>query len=134
MNKLCYYAHPMLSYDSTVEAADMELLKKLGFEVINPNSQIYQTQSELYVAEHGKGMEMDYFTNIVMKCDLVAFRGLVDGNIPSGVAKEIEAAWEAGIPVIELPVNLVKRMLNYPETKNYLYEIGFYKVKSRMKR
>lgn len=127
--KICYYAHPMLSYDSTVEEADVKLLESLGFEVINPNTQIHRVQLELYIAEYGKENVMDYFTAIVRKCDVLAFRTVPEAVIFSGVATEIKAAQEEGIPIIEIPSRLNMRMLNYPDTKEYLYETGFYKVK-----
>lgn len=45
-NKIrCYYAHTMTSYNSTIEKQDIELLKKLGFEVENPNQSKHQSGS-----------------------------------------------------------------------------------------
>lgn len=123
----CYYAHCMLSYDSTIEKKDIELLEKLRFEVINPNTPEISKGCNDYVAKHGKGNVMHYFEKIVSECDVIAFRSLPDGQIPSGVAAEVKAAISWGKMVIELPCSVNKRCQEYPETKEYLTEIGFYK-------
>jgi hypothetical protein len=124
-----YYAHTMISYDSTVEAVDISLLERLGFEVMNPNRKQYQDGVKAYIDAFGKERAMQYFINLINTCDALAFRSLPNGTILSGVAKEIEEAQEMGIPIIELPCNLKNRMLDYPDTKEYLREIGHYKVK-----
>lgn len=129
MKKLvCYYAHPMTTYGSTIETQDVETLEALGFEVINPNSPKYQQKCKDYIAEFGKVCVMDYFINIIKdQCNLVAFRALPDGRILSGVATEIWTAKHANMPIIELARSLDERSMNYPETKRYLTEAGHYK-------
>lgn len=123
----CYYAHTMISYDSTIEKQDLELLEKLGFEVINPNTEKIKKGCSEYIKMFGKEKVMDYFYDIVCQCDIVAFRSIPTGQILSGISRELEAALENNIPIIELPCNLKNRMQEYPETKNYLIELGFYK-------
>lgn len=125
----CYYAHTMVSYDSTIEQQDIELLEKIGFEVINPNSQSIKKGCKEYIEMFGKEKVMDYFYDIVIECDIVAFRGLPNGQILSGISAELQAAKEYDIPIIELPCNLTNRMQEYPETKEFLIELGFYKIK-----
>jgi len=133
MEKLkCYYAHTMTSYGSTIEKIDVELLEKLGFEVVNPNQPSFQTGCEAYAKKYGWDKVMDYFKKVISEeCDMVAFRSLPNGQILSGVAAEVDHAVTIGLPVIELPCSLKKRMLDYPETKQYLIELGHYKWKSK---
>lgn len=124
----CYYAHCMMSYNSTIEEQDIKTLVKLGFDVVNPNTPTISKECDDYTKVHGKENVMTYFEGIVIQCDMLAFRALPDGKIPSGVAAEIRIALKWGIPVIELPCSVESRCMNYPETKQYLTEIGHYKV------
>lgn len=129
MNKLkCYYAHGMLTYNSTIEEQDVKLLNFLGFEVINPNKKETQIACQQYAKVHGKDKIMDYFKLMVDDCDLVAFRGLPDNNLLSGVSIEIQHALDTNKPIIELPCSLTRRMLDYKLTKQYLTEVGYYKM------
>jgi hypothetical protein len=132
MKKLkCYYAHTMTSYNSTIEAQDIELLETLGFEVMNPNTDVHQQGCKDYAFTHGVSKVMNYFVEFIStQCDVVAFRALPNGQILSGVATEVDAAITLGIPVIELPCSVRKRMMDYSETKQYLIELGHYKVKA----
>lgn len=129
-NKLrCYYAHTMTSYNSTIEKKDIELLEKLGFEVENPNQPKHQKGCEQYAKLHGWDKVMDYFKKVIEEdCDMVAFRSLPNGQILSGVAAEVQHAISINYPVIELPCSVHKRCMDYPETKQYLIELGHYKV------
>jgi len=125
----CYYAHTMTSYNSTIEKQDIELLEQLGFEVINPNQEKYAIGCKNYADLHGWDKVMDYFCNIIRDdCDMVAFRSLPNGQILSGVAAEVAFALKIQIPVIELPCSLNTRFMAYPETKQYLIELGHYKT------
>ena len=113
MSKLkCYYAHPMLSYNSTIEQKDLILLEKLGFEVENPNQETHQKGCQDYAAKFGGDKVMDYFKLIVEDCELVAFRSMPNGEILSGVGVEVEHAININIPVIELPSNITRRTLD----------------------
>lgn len=123
----CYYAHTMLSYGSFIEKEDIALLEKLGFEVENPNQEKHQIGCQEYAKEHGKETVMDYFATVIDSCDLVAFRGNPDGSILSGVGYEIAYTKKIELPVIELPCRLHSRSMSYPETKEYLAEVGYYK-------
>lgn len=125
----CYYAHTMVSYGSTIEEQDINLLKFLGFEVINPSDPKISKECDEYIESFGKDNVMKYFENIINDCDVIAFRSSPDGSILSGIAAEIKHSLKIGIPVIELPCNLENRMKTYPETKKYLTELGYYKIK-----
>ena len=127
---ICYYAHTMLSYNSITEKKDIELLEKLRFKVIYPNTPIISQECEKYSNLHGKDKVMQYFRDYIREnCDMVAFRGNPNGSILSGVSQELEEALKIGLPIIELPCSLKSRMMDYPKTKEYLNDIGFYKTK-----
>lgn len=127
----CYYAHTMLSYNSTQELEDIKLLNDLGFEVINPNTPEIQEKVNDFVLLHGKNKVMSFFDEIISKCDLLAFRALPDGKILSGISSEITSAKNYNKPIIELPCSLISRMLDYSETKQFLIEIGHYKLNTK---
>ena len=116
--KKAYYAHCMALYDTPQEKRDLKTIKSLGFNVLNPNTKVHQNRCKL-----GPNT-MKYFTDLVRDCDLLIFRALPTGEIPSGVAKEIEAAQRQHKPIIELPHRVNIRMLDYKETVDYLVEVG----------
>lgn len=130
MKQICYYAHTMTSYGSTIEQQDVELLQNLGFEVVNPNTPNIQAECDDFIKTNGREHVMDYFKSLVENCDLVAFRAIPNGDILSGVAAEVQHALDWNIPVIELPCSLQARMMDYPETKQYLTELGHYKAEN----
>lgn len=114
-----YYAHCMSIYKTPQENRDMAALKTMF-----PNDKIYNPSEDVF-AEQGyqlKGME--YFTELVSNCDVLVFRALPDGQIPAGVAKEIDAAVDNNLVIIELP-SFYRRRLDVADTRAYLKEIGF---------
>lgn len=127
--KKCYYAHTMLSYNSTIEEQDIATLEKLGFEVLNPNQEWAQKECNEYAGKYGKEYVMQYFNTLIDQCDVVAFRSNPDGNILSGIASELKYTLAVNKPIIELPCSLEQRMWDYPKTKKYLIEVGHYKIK-----
>lgn len=110
-----YYAHSLSLYDTAQEARDIMTLKKMG-EVINPNSDEHQNGYKL--------SGMDYFDDVVAKCDALAFRAHPDGAIPTGVLKEINFAMNRYLPIIELPSGIERRSLTVSQTREYLRESG----------
>ena len=64
------------------------------------------------------------FIQLSKKAPIIAFRGLPDGRIPSGVAKEVNQAFLDGKPIIELPSGINKRGMSYEDTLEYLQEVG----------
>ena len=119
--KTIYYAHPMYLYGTPQEKRDIELLERLGFEVINPNSEPYisEYQKEIDEGRH----TMDYWTRLASACDAIAFRGNPDGSILSGVGAEITK--NSDMPIIELPSMIQNRIIKDVEvTRQYLKEIG----------
>ena len=111
-----YYAHPISLYGSMQEQRDIEALTALGFTVLNPNGAAHDKN----YATHG----MKYFEDLVSGCQALAFRAFSDGSIPAGIVKEINAAKEHGIPVIELPSALARRSLSVAATREVLRECG----------
>jgi len=113
---ICYYAHCKSIYNTPQEKRDIATLERLGFIVLNPNSPEYEAG--------WKEQGMDYAQVLLDRCYCIAFRGLPDGNIPCGVYTEIEMAEEREMPCFELPSRIRLRELSYPETVEYLMEVG----------
>ena len=112
-----YYAHCVQLYGSQQELRDIDLLKSLGFEVVNPNLPKHQS------GYNKKGM--DYFIeDILPYCDGCAFRALPDGSIPAGVGKEVKEMIRAAKPVIELPNFALRNWMDVADTRMYLHECG----------
>lgn len=122
MVKKVYYAHCIALYDTKQEERDVAMLKTLGFEVLNPNMPEHQIGCRKY--KDGSKNVMEYFTDLVRTCDVLAFRGLPTLEIPAGVAKEINTAILSEIPVIELPSRTGKRGLSIEDTRAYIREVG----------
>lgn len=109
-------------YDTPQEARDVELLADLDWEVVNPNCS--QIEALVTVAKSNGDVIMLLFKPIIEDCDVFAFRALPDGSISSGVAMEIQWAWDAGLEVIELPSAMTRRFLTHVQTTEYLLESG----------
>lgn len=119
--KKVYYAHPMYLYNKPQEVRDIKLLERLGFEVVNPNSEPYisEYQVEIDAGRHN----MDYWVKLARSCDLIAFRGNPDGSILSGVGAELKENIE--MDIIELPSMIKKRAITDVDiTRQFLKEIG----------
>jgi hypothetical protein len=68
---------------------------------------------------------MDYFVNLALSCSVGVFRAYPNGEIPSGVYKQITAMHEHQLPVIELPWGLMRRGIKDVEhTREWLRELG----------
>jgi hypothetical protein len=112
----CYYAHSTDSYDTNQEKDDVEALERIGFEVVNPNR---PGNDEAY-----RKFGMQFFYDMLLSVDCLAFRSLSDGKITAGVGGEVEAAMTSGKPVFELTdmARLRGRILSVEETRAYLKE------------
>lgn len=108
-----YYAHSISIYNTKQEERDIKTLELLGFEVVNPNKEIHQ--------KNYKSKGMDYFVELVKACDSIAFRSHPNGDIPTGIYKELQT----DKPIIELPSSINRRQLTVDETREYLKEVGF---------
>jgi hypothetical protein len=112
-----YYAHFIGIYNTKQEQRDMEMLQNIfpNYIIINPNIEEHQIGCK----ENG----MKYFEDIVKDCDLLVFRGCVNGKIPAGVHKEVQCAKNNNIPIIELPC-LINRAMSVDDTREMLMELG----------
>lgn len=119
-----YYAHCLAIYDTPQEARDMQTLFRLGFDPYNPNSPEVEAKITAHKAANPNGNYMEFFRSLVTGCDALVFRALPDGRIPAGVAKEIDYAREANMPVFELPSRILGRTIGVEETREYLREVG----------
>jgi len=112
-----YYAHFVGIYNTYQEKRDLDIINKLFINsgIINPNSEIH----ELEYRKSG----MNYFENLMKDCDLVMFRGCINGKIPAGVYKEIMYAINNNISVLELP-SFINRETSVSDTRQMLVELG----------
>ena len=108
-----FYAHCSAIYGTPQEERDLELLEKLGFTVINPNTEDNQNGY--------KKFGMEYSHELLKQSDLLVFRALPNGTIPAGIAQEIE--WTT-TPIIELPSFADRKILNVEQTRTWLKECG----------
>ena len=116
---LCYLAHPISEYGSVKQAKAIALIKRAGWDVLNPDTTAHQ---QAYQSAGGKGM--DYFIKLVKKCNALAFMRFPDGHIGAGVGKEMLTAFEMGIPVYEIDNGILvptskmpKNILSVDETR-----------------
>lgn len=111
-----YFARPINLYNTPQDVRDIELLIKLGFEVMNPNKE--------ELAERYKVEGMNVFFEAMNDCNVLAFRSFPDLKISAGVMKEIQRAIDINLPVIELPILTANRVLTVDDTRAYLMYIG----------
>lgn len=119
-----YYAHSMHLYGTKQELRDVDLLQKLGWEVLNPNMPETQQAVEDYRKKYGDERVMEYFFDLVEQCEIFAFRAHPDGKIPSGVGWELKTAIGLDKLIIELPSLFSTRILSIEDTREYLKLLG----------
>lgn len=119
--KTCYYAHCQTIYGTPQELRDITLLEALGFEVVNPSDVTIVEAYHRWLEENPNENKMGFWEQLAQEQDVLAFRALPDGRIPSGVYKEIQAF---DGPILELPFALVSREMTYEATKEYLRVSG----------
>lgn len=113
-----YYAHPISLYNSVQEKQDLQTLAAFCYKVVNPN----HPDIEKKYIESGKDWKI--FDDLVLGCEVLAYRTLPDGRITSGVWKEIRLALENNIAVIKLPDLESEVVMTKEETYEYLKEKG----------
>lgn len=121
---MVYYAHCLALYGTAQEKRDVELLERLGFTVFNPNNQMVEGLVR-DAKKNGDDVMEAVFKPLAQSAASLVFRALPDGSIPAGVAKEIDWALEAGVPVFELPSAVLSRVLSLEATREYLREVGY---------
>lgn len=115
--KKVYFARPISQYGNNQDKRDIELIRSMGFEILDPNSKFYE---EAY-----KSRGMSVFTDLVANCDGLIFRSFVDGTIGAGMVKEINTAKGLGLFVLELPTITSKRELSVEDTRTYINQLGY---------
>ena len=110
MGKL-YFAHPINTYGTPIEAACLLLIAELfpDFEVVNPSDQIHLDKvAELRKADPSANV-MPYFVDLVDTCDDVIVLPFGDGKWGAGVWAEAERIDRRGgaVWVINLKSNTV---------------------------
>lgn len=122
MNKsTVYYAHPMSWYGTPEEAADVAFLETQYAKVINPSSPEIVKEVSQYINSQGQENVMQYFASIIRdQADEVAFRRFRNGQIGSGVGRELFEAHIWNKPVHRLsggyPPFGLGLDTNYPST------------------
>ena len=123
-----YYAHPMFLYGTPQEKRDIETLKVLGFEVINPADyeEEFRSKRDISALETYDSRfnldPMSFWTDLACSCDALAFRAFPDGSIGAGIVEEIYSMRNK--PVVEIPSGIQKRSLTVNETREILTELG----------
>lgn len=123
MKKKIYYAHTMTTYYSQEETNAVELLKSMGYEVINPSDKKIVEGFELFKKENPAKSSMDYFLDVVKTCDLLAFSAVDGDKLTSGVVKEVLYALSTKMPVLEIhTIDSLnpERFMSLEETREYL--------------
>ena len=123
-----YYAHFIGIYNTKQEERDLQTLKILfpEAEIINPSNDQIQNDYRQFLASDRNSPStsaIDYFCDLVKTCDVLAFRGCVNGKIGAGIWKEIETAKAESMPIIELP-SYLDREMTVTETRQLLREFG----------
>lgn len=95
MKKL-YFAHPMNTYNSTVEKKALKIISSRfpDYEVVNPNGKTHQEACRL--------TSMEYFKLLVDYSDIVVALPLMDGSWGAGVFYELQIASQRKKKVYEI--------------------------------
>jgi hypothetical protein len=127
---LCYYAHPVTTYDFLIESNNIQLLENLGFEIINPSTP-KEIQEELQNRIHldGKFYNTEFFEHALSKCSILAFRFFPDKAIETDSTVEINEIFRYKLPIIELSQDIESCSLSNEEIITYLYQANFIKYK-----
>ena len=123
---IAYYAHFMGIYNTPQEERDLQIIKQLGWEVINPNvSEIQKEVDDFKKSSDDYDLMFDVvFLSKVKKADIFVFRGLPNGRIPGGVFKELKEAQKLNKIIVELPCGTIGRGMTGEETREYLRDMG----------
>lgn len=115
--KKAYYARPISLYNSHQDFRDIQIIKDLGFELLNPNKEELQSR---YKTEG-----MNVFLEAVKECNILFYRSFPDLKISAGVQKEIDEAIKNNCIILELPTLIENRVLSVEDTRNYLKYLGY---------
>ena len=91
-----YFAMPTTYYNDPKMEKDVELLEKLGYEAYVPNSPKDESEYKAHGMQHFFSLIANYGFNALF------FRSFANKMISKGVAGEIKAAFDVGLPVCEV--------------------------------
>jgi hypothetical protein len=115
-----YYAHCESTYGTPQEDHDVDMMGRVGINVMNPNSPEYQEQIQM-LKDYGRESEIPGFLlSLVDKCDSVIFRALPDGSISADVHQQILHAQDSNKTVLEMPTLEGRKVLTEQETRDYI--------------
>lgn len=107
-----YFAHPISSYNGAEEAAVIQELTRIGYDVVNPNAdehkQVVKTLQDQFNTEAAPKAAsphiMEYFVKVCNSCDVCAVMPFPNGKFGAGVVKEANSFFERGAKVLEVTV------------------------------
>lgn len=116
-----YFAHPINTYNTEDEEKILHLLESnrifSKYQIENPNQPCHQEGYKQLTLAGQNGMQ--YFFNLVSKCDGVVMLPFANGSIGAGIAGEAEQAFKEGKPVfiIDLQTLMVEQVSNLDNLK-----------------
>ena len=116
LNMKAFYSRPINLYGTKEDQRNIDLIKSLGYEVIDTESE------EIQVKYLKNGM--DVFFDLIKKSDALFFKCALNMQITQGVYKQIVFANENEIPVFEIPTILNSRVMSLEDTRTYLKLTG----------
>ena len=119
--EVIYYAHCMIDYHTNKSTKHKEALMRMGFDIVDPSNDIYQTKVEEMISEGKTSKEiMDYFLEVVVSCHHLAFSLTDEGKVSAGAWKEIQTMKEKGGTIIQMPNLDNLDVMSVEETRAYL--------------
>lgn len=130
-----YYSHSMMMYGTNDKQIEKEIVRNIfsEFGIVSPKfyegnpQRMLDEMDKLYQDNKGKPIEeMEFYKMIVSGCQMLVY-STWKGQIPSGVAIEVNHAIDLGIPVFELvgdrviPQKVHVQGMTYEETTK-MYE------------
>lgn len=103
MEKKLYFAHPVNTYGTELEAELISAIRQRfpNLNIENPGLEKHQEGYQRYREEYGDGMEY-FFREVLPECSGVVFLAFRDGKIPAGVAREVSYFMNKGMLVWQI--------------------------------
>jgi len=103
-----YHAHAKCTYGTPTEEREQAIIRKTfpQHEIVDPGLE-EDNEEKLFGG-------MDYCLKLVKSCDALAF-SRINGEVTSGVGKEVEYALSLGTPVYELAGDSMSQVLAPPK-------------------
>lgn len=102
---MIYFAHPMGTYDSTIEKAILSEMERIfqvhSNEIINPNTERIRNALSLFRRRAYQINVMVFFSFLIDISDKIVFLPYADDTIGAGVWKELKHALEDNADTME---------------------------------